>query len=58
MDIRSTKPGLTVASKAPRRKRFVAMPPKETHAGVVMRMMPQDIVARERNLPMGRRWRR
>jgi hypothetical protein len=58
MDMRRTKPGLTVASRAPRRKRFVAMPPKETQEGVVMRMTPQAMVARERNLPMGRRWRR
>lgn len=58
MDIMRTKPGLTVASMAPSRKRFVAMPPKEMHAGVVMRIMPQPMVARERNFPMGKRWRK
>jgi hypothetical protein len=58
MDIRRTKPGLTVASREPRRNRFVASPAKEVHAGVVMRIIPQAIVARERKRPMGRRWRR
>lgn len=58
MDIRRTKPGFTVASTAPSRKRLVAIPPKETHAGVVMRITPQEMVVRERNFPIGRRWRK
>jgi hypothetical protein len=45
IDIMRTKLGLTVASAAPRRKRFAAMPPKLMHAGVVMRIIPQMIVA-------------
>jgi len=56
--MRRTKPGFTVASTAPRRKRLVPMPANEVQAGVVMRMIPQAMVARERNFPMGRRWRR
>jgi hypothetical protein len=56
--MRRTKPGFTVASRAPRKKRLVAMPPKEVQAGVTMSIMPQAIVARERNFPIGRRWRR
>lgn len=39
----STKPGFTVASRRPRRKRFVAMLAKDLHAGVVMRMIPQPV---------------
>jgi hypothetical protein len=58
MDIIKTKPGLTVASTAPRRKRFAAIPPKLVHAGVVMRIIPQMIVAMERNLPILSRWRK
>jgi hypothetical protein len=54
----STNPGLTVASSAPRKNLFVAMPPNETHAGVVMSITPHTIVAMERNLPIGRRWSR
>jgi hypothetical protein len=42
--MRSTKPGLTAASRPPRKKRLVAMPPKERQAGVVMRMIPQIMV--------------
>jgi hypothetical protein len=40
----STNPGFTVASRSPRRNRFVAMPAKERHAGVVMRTMPYQPV--------------
>jgi len=58
IDIIRTKPGLTVASMAPSKKRFVAMPPKFVHAGVVMRIMPHPMVARERNLAIGKRWRK
>ena len=56
MLIINTNPGLTVASNAPNKNRFVAIPAKEVHAGVVIRMTPQAIVAIERNLPIGRRW--
>jgi len=58
IDIRRTKPGLMEASNAPRRKRFVAIPAKDVHAGVVMRMIPQAMVVSERTLPMRRRWRK
>jgi hypothetical protein len=44
MDMMRTKPGLTTASKTPRRKRFVAMPPKVLQAGVVMINRPQTKV--------------
>jgi hypothetical protein len=56
-DIMRTNPGLTVASTAPRKKRFVAIPANEVHAGVVRRIAPQAMVAYDKNLPMGRRWR-
>lgn len=36
-----TKPGFTVDSRKPRRKRLAAVPAKLWHAGVVMRIMPQ-----------------
>jgi hypothetical protein len=55
MLINNTNPGFTVASSAPRKNLFVVMPPKETHAGVVMSIMPHAIVAKERNLPIGKR---
>jgi hypothetical protein len=58
MLINNTNPGFTVASSAPRKNLFVAMPPKETHAGIVMSIIPHAIVARERNLPIGKRWSR
>ena len=58
MLISNTNPGLTVASRTPRKNLFVAIPPKETHAGVVMSMTPHAMVARERNLPVGKRWSR
>lgn len=54
MDMISTNAGLTVASVTPRKKRFVAMPAKDVHAGVVIRMAPQIMVTLETNLPMGR----
>jgi hypothetical protein len=69
MDIRRTKPGFTVASTAPliivslhiwevgryshSRNRFVAMPAKLVHAGVVMRIIPHPIVAKLKNFPIG-----
>jgi hypothetical protein len=40
MDIIITKPGLTVDSRKPKRKRFAAVPAKLWQAGVVMRIMP------------------
>lgn len=40
IDINSTKPGLTVASITPRRKRLTAIPAKDLHAGVVMMITP------------------
>ena len=49
IDIRSTNSGSTVASRAPRKKRLVATPPKDIHAGVQMRIIPYAMVARERN---------
>lgn len=52
MDMIKTNPGLTVASTAPSRKRFAEIPAKLVHAGVVMRIIPQMMVAIERNLPI------
>lgn len=54
----STKPGFTVDSSSPKRKRFAAVPAKFVHAGVVMRITPQPIVQYPRNFAMGRRWSR
>jgi hypothetical protein len=45
MDMRRTNPGFTVASSAPRRNLFAAIPAKEVHAGVVIKMIPHAIVA-------------
>ena len=56
--MRRTKPGLMLASSAPSRNRFVAIPAKDVHAGVVMRIIPHAMVVRERTLPMRRRWRK
>jgi hypothetical protein len=53
MDMIATKAGFTVASVSPSIKRFVAMPAKLVHAGVVMRMIPQLRVMMDTKRPMG-----
>jgi hypothetical protein len=58
MDMIQTNAGLTVASVRPRKNRFVAMPAKEVHAGVVMRMIPHRMVITDTNLPIGSFWSR
>jgi hypothetical protein len=44
MLIIKTKPGFMLDSRRPRRNRFAAVPAKEVHAGVVMRIIPQPLV--------------
>lgn len=56
MDIIKTKPGFTTASKKPSRKRFVAIPAKFVHAGVVIRIMPHITVVVPMTLPKGSLW--
>ena len=58
IDISSTKPGLIADSRAPRKKRLVAMPAKDLHAGVVMRTQPHATTVAERRRPVGRCWSR
>jgi hypothetical protein len=53
-----TNAGFTVDSARPRRKRLVAMPANEVHAGVVIRMTPHAMVVRDTNFPIGSRWSR
>lgn len=43
MDMIRTNPGLTIASTTPRKNRFVAMPAKLLHPGVVINIAPQTI---------------
>ena len=56
-EVKSMNPGVTAASKAPRKNRTTSAPEKLLTAAIQQSMRPQTITQKDEYLAKGRRWR-